>query len=254
MRKITVLLAALLLALLGTVRPASAAAPDPADVAHRGGNEVHTENTRRAFSDAMAHGAQWLETDVRFTSDDYPVIMHDPTVDRTTDGTGNVADMTLAQLRALRTPDGQYVPTLYEFLSDLEAHAGVRAFTELKVVPTTAQWTTFDERYTWLAATADTVVTSFDKTMLTPIRDHGHTPGWIDGLGDRDPAEITPYTSYYLKHQWSVTWDRAHKWAAAGLQVFPWTADAPADWDRFRSDGVAGVITNTPDAYAVWSG
>src|ERR1044072_8687498 len=72
-------------------------------VAHRGGIERYVENTGNAFRDATNVGAPIWETDVQFDADNQPWIMHDDTVDRTTDGTGAVAHLTTAQMAALRT-------------------------------------------------------------------------------------------------------------------------------------------------------
>lgn len=66
--------------------------------AHRGQWRSAPENSLRAFEAAFADGAELVETDVRTTRDGVLVLMHDPTVDRTTDGTGAVADLTWAQL------------------------------------------------------------------------------------------------------------------------------------------------------------
>lgn len=68
-------------------------------VAHRGLESVAPENTLPAFRAAASAGFNWVECDVRFTSDNIPVICHDTSIDRTSNGTGNVAAMTLAQLR-----------------------------------------------------------------------------------------------------------------------------------------------------------
>lgn len=79
------------------------------------------ENTLRSFRAAVEAGAGGLELDVRLTRDGHPVVMHDPTVDRTTDGSGSVAGMTLADVRRLDAgrsgrPD-ERVPTLREVLA-----------------------------------------------------------------------------------------------------------------------------------------
>lgn len=79
------------------------------------------ENTLRSFRAAVEAGAGGLELDVRLTRDGHPVVMHDPTVDRTTDGSGAVAGMTLADVRRLDAggsgrPD-ERVPTLREVLA-----------------------------------------------------------------------------------------------------------------------------------------
>jgi len=82
-------------------------------VAHRGGSRLAPENTLVAFRRALAWwDADMFELDVRATREGEVVVLHDATVDRTTDGTGAVESMTLAEVRALdagyrfRTPDG----------------------------------------------------------------------------------------------------------------------------------------------------
>lgn len=94
------------------------------NIAHRGASAHAPENTFAAFELALAMAADGLETDLRLTADGCVVLMHDETVARTTDGTGKVADLTLAQVRALDAgswfaPEfaGERVPTLTEFLA-----------------------------------------------------------------------------------------------------------------------------------------
>jgi glycerophosphoryl diester phosphodiesterase len=70
-------------------------------VAHRGASKFAPENTLAAFRKAVAMGVEYIELDIRLTRDGEPVILHDSTVDRTTNGTGYIADMTLAEARAL---------------------------------------------------------------------------------------------------------------------------------------------------------
>jgi len=75
----------------------------PLVMAHRGASDGRPENTTAAFRLALAQGAAVLETDLRFTRDDQIVLMHDATVDRTTNGHGPVAEMTLAEVQTLKT-------------------------------------------------------------------------------------------------------------------------------------------------------
>ncbi len=75
----------------------------PFILAHRGVMRSQPENTLRSFAAALDQGADLLETDLHFSKDNEIVLMHDPTVDRTTDGTGAVREMTLDQIKALRT-------------------------------------------------------------------------------------------------------------------------------------------------------
>lgn len=84
---------------------------------------THPENTLAAFHKAIGHGAQMIEFDVQLSRDKVPVIMHDATVNRTTNGRGRISDLTLAQIRALDAGGwmgaefvGERVPTLVEAL------------------------------------------------------------------------------------------------------------------------------------------
>ncbi len=89
-------------------------------MAHRGNRVACPENTLVAFRQALADGADIIETDLHLTADDVFVCIHDATVDRTTDGTGAVAGLTLAELKALSAACGrpefeaERIPTLTE--------------------------------------------------------------------------------------------------------------------------------------------
>ena len=85
-------------------------------VAHRGASGVLPENTIPAFEHAINLGADMLEFDVRLTADGEMVVIHDATVDRTTDGTGAISELTFAQIRELDAGDGANIPTLDELL------------------------------------------------------------------------------------------------------------------------------------------
>lgn len=108
----------------------------PVIVAHRGASSTHPENTLPAFEAALALGADLVELDVRLSSDDVPVVMHDPTVDRTTDVSGAVHELTAEELWSLNagTPDAPArVPMLREVLDLVTGRAGVAL--EIKNVP-----------------------------------------------------------------------------------------------------------------------
>jgi glycerophosphoryl diester phosphodiesterase len=96
-------------------------------VAHRGASVEQPENTIEAFEAAIAAGADAVEFDVRMTADGVAVVMHDPDVSRTTDGTGLVPELTLSDIRRLRIPlpgrGAAGVPTLKEALGCLAGRA-----------------------------------------------------------------------------------------------------------------------------------
>src|SRR5712691_860105 len=106
-------------------------------VAHRGASAVETENTIAAFEAAIVAGADAVELDVRMTADHVAIVMHDPDVSRTTDGSGLVRDLALADLRhlriGLRGGGAEQIPTLDEALDCLSGRLGVDV--EIKNVP-----------------------------------------------------------------------------------------------------------------------
>ena len=111
--------------------------------AHRGFSEKYPENTMEAFRAALEIGADEIETDVRVTADGELVLMHDERVDRTTDGTGKVCEMTLEELKKLDAGvkksaefAGARIPTLRELLELCKSHPTLTLDIELKEYPT----------------------------------------------------------------------------------------------------------------------
>ena len=107
--------------------------------AHRGFSEKYPENTMAAFRAAIEAGADEIETDVRMTADGELVLIHDDNVSRTTDGTGKVCEMTLAELKKLdagvkkgKEFAGARIPTLRELLELCKEHPALTLDIELK--------------------------------------------------------------------------------------------------------------------------
>lgn len=183
--------------------------------AHRGYSAKYPENTISAFKAALPH-VDGIELDVQLTRDGRLVVIHDETVDRTTNGNGFVKDMTLRQLRLLRTESGERIPTLEEVLVLIEP-SDVTLNVELKT-------DRFDydgiEYLTWLAVTEfgmeDRVVfSSFNPDTLVRLRDiardariavltgDGH-PGLID-LVERIGAEAVHAQSEFVRTRDAAT-------------------------------------------------
>lgn len=111
--------------------------------AHRGWSSKYPENTMEAFRAAAMLGVDQLEIDVRVTRDNELVIIHDATVDRTTNGTGKVCDKLLCELRALdagahmgETHRGAQIPTFREFMDFVKELPAMTVDIELKEYPT----------------------------------------------------------------------------------------------------------------------
>jgi glycerophosphoryl diester phosphodiesterase len=99
-------------------------------VGHRGAAGYEPENTLRSFEKAIEIGVDWVEMDVRRTADGHLVVIHDDTVDRTTNGHGRVGEMSLADLKKLDAGKGEKIPTLQEAI-DL-AKGKVKVIIEIK--------------------------------------------------------------------------------------------------------------------------
>ncbi|MBE6689442.1 MAG: hypothetical protein E7588_09280 [Ruminococcaceae bacterium] len=131
--------------------------------AHRGWCEKYPENTMIAFRKALELGVDQIEMDVHSTKDGEIIVMHDAMVDRTTDGTGAVKDMTLEQIKALDAGikkgecfKGEKVPTFREFLELIKDHPTLTIDVELKVYPTQGQ-------EQWAYSVCDKVLAMIDE-------------------------------------------------------------------------------------------
>ncbi|HKQ97182.1 MAG TPA: glycerophosphodiester phosphodiesterase family protein, partial [Candidatus Polarisedimenticolia bacterium] len=110
----------------------------PLLIGHRGASAHAPENTLASFERALHDGADWIECDVRLSADDVPIILHDATLDRTTDGRGSAASLPLASILRLDAGSwfaprfrGERVPMLAEVLALLDGRGGINL--ELKI-------------------------------------------------------------------------------------------------------------------------
>ena len=234
-------------------------------VAHRGYCAVAPENTMPALTAAVLGGATYLEFDVRTTADGVPVVIHDRTVDRTTDGSGHVWDLTVDEIRALDAGSwfspayaGVRVPLLTEALDLLRPRPELL----LEIKPPA----TLDEVKTILGMVADrgmvqrTVVQSFDPEIIRRIRDAA--PDVRRGLlrlrfeADTVPLAIdlgvvccNPSVDDVLGDPETVA-----ELIGAGIDVMPWTANDLGQWPALVETGVAGLITDRAGELTGWVG
>lgn len=154
-------------------------------IAHRGWSAKYPENTLVAFEKAFEAGASWIELDVTLSQDQVPVVIHDDTVDRTTQGSGAVVSFTEAQLEKLG------VPSLKSVLKLTEKFPKARVNIELKSTMVQPQQENF-ERSVWelsraLVPASDRLVfSSFSMLALERLTSFGETENaflthhWID--------------------------------------------------------------------------
>ena len=245
----------------------------PLVMAHRGGKGLWPENTLYAFEQAVALGADVLEMDIHSTADGVLVVMHDRTVDRTTDGTGPIHELTLAQLKALDagyhwTADegqtypyrgqGVTVPTVEEVFA---AFPNTPLNIEIKQTDPsiTAPFCQLIRDY---GLTDRVLVASFDDATIQDFR--RRCPEVATAAAQNEMVALFALSKAYLEGVYSPAAqaaqvpeyrsglhvltprfvDAAHN---RGLQVHAWTINEEADMRRLLDLGVDGIISDYPD-------
>lgn len=229
--------------------------------AHRGGplDGRSPENGLAAFTAAAKSGVRFLEVDVHLSADGVPVVLHDPTLQRTTDGAGPVGAFSLARLQAmrLRAPDGRMtaerIPTLDE-VAAIAARSGIGLLVDAKTGIGGARYDGLEsaviavlDRH-GLAGTS--VVMAFDDEIwkrvrvLAPAMRAGPL---VSAKRPRDPAVLAAHGATFigLEHR-LATADRVARARAAGMMVAVWTVNGVDEALRVAEVGVDVVITDAP--------
>lgn len=242
-------------------------------IAHAGAQAYAPQNTMPAFELALELGAHALEMDLQLSADGHVVVIHDGTVDATTEGTGRVADLTLDELRELDAghafpgPDGDFpyrdrgvrIPTLDEVLT---AFPDEFLVIEMKTDSGAGIVDAVEETLAAHGRTRDVLVASFDADYLQAFR--ARVPGVPTNLSEEEVRRF--YTLHLVGlHRWwrppgqvlqvpEATEGRrlvTHRLLRAagelGLQVHVWTVNERADMARMLVYGVHGIITDYPD-------
>lgn len=224
----------------------------PAVIGHRGAAGEAPENTLAAFDLAMRLGADALELDVRRTRDGVLIVIHDPTLDRTTDGSGAVADLTAADVTAAVAGPGpeERVPTLrdvFDRFPDVEITVDVKdpdaAADVVRLV---------HER----DRVRRTILYVEDGTERRPFREYSGRRATSTGQAvrlalrrgrSRGEASRLVEVVHTPLRRWGlpiVSGGFVARMQAQGRTVQVWTVDEPAEMIRLASWGVDGVITN----------
>ncbi|WP_059172150.1 glycerophosphodiester phosphodiesterase [Bacillus sp. FJAT-27445] len=185
--------------------------------AHRGSKGTHPENTLEAFREAIRLGVDGIELDVHLSKDGELVIIHDETVDRTTNGSGNVRDMTVEELKSLDAGSwfgwefqGATIPTLDEVLALLKG-TGIRLNVEIKsdVIP----------------------YKGIEKKVLEALARHSY----------KENAIISSFNHYSLKRVREL--DAEVETAILFMEVLH------EPWEYAKTIGAFGLHVHTPVAY-----
>jgi glycerophosphoryl diester phosphodiesterase len=237
-------------------------------IAHRGNRAHAPENTLEAFRQAVAAGADAIEFDLRHTRDGHVIVMHDATLDRTTDSSGRVELRTLAQLQdvdagARFSTNGGWkrpylgrnhgIPTFDELLDVMPADLPL--LIELKTVEVSEPARRIIAKR---GIARRVIVAGFNRRAIHPLRGAGFALGATSG----EAAELVlpalrgktisagEYNAVCIPPRWRgmpvplLAIARALKGTGKVLHV--WTINDPADAQRLWRGGVQGIVTDDP--------
>ncbi len=219
-------------------------------IAHRGASGQAPENTILSFRRALQLGAQMIELDVHETLDGNLVCIHDPTVDRTTNGSGEVHSFTYKELLDFDAGEGEHIPLLEDVLKFASGNLQVNI--ELKVLEVEKQVLDMVERYEMLQ---EIIISSFFHGTLATIRSLSEQAP-IAILVDKPKDKLVNYArglkaNAINPHYQLVTSEFVQDAHNAGLKIYPWTVNEPKTMKELFTLGVDGLITDFPDRAAI---
>lgn len=234
----------------------------PLVIAHRGDSAHRPENTLAAFASALELGAELIELDVQLTADGRVIVLHDPTLDRTTNGRGAVTEMTLAEVRAVSAgyPDrfgstyaGERVPTLVEALAFLRGRA--RVLIEMKGRSITGPEggleasTLADVRKAGMVH--EVALLAVETEVLVRCREQA--PEIVRGhlFHGASPAEVVASArvagcDLVLPEKTRLDDEMVRQVLEAGLKLGTWIVDEPEELAALLRFRLFGVATNRP--------
>ena len=235
----------------------------PLVIAHRGNSAHRPENTMASFASALELGADFVEFDVQLTKDGEVVVIHDPTLDRTTDGVGAVRDLTLAEMKQVsagfpqRFGDeyhGERIPTLAEVLGLLRDRA--IAMIEIKPDSVSADAEGGIEAHALAeirkaGMEKQVALISFARVALLRCRTlapeipRGHLfyraeiPDVLAGAHETDSKVVLP-------EKGMLTPELRDRLREAGVKLATWVIDDPAELAALASFDLYGIGSNRP--------
>lgn len=233
----------------------------PLNIAHRGASAVAPANTMAAFEKAVELGADGIELDTHLSADGVPVVIHDFAIDATTDGSGRVAEMDLAQLKQLDAGShfdpafaGERIPTLEEVLLAF----GERLLLNIELKSVSPRDNGLEQAVLALVGQYElesrVLLSSFNPFSLRRAKKIApHVRVGLLYAPDLplflSRAWLAPLFPHEARHPERTMVDaRYMRWARRrGYRVNVWTVDDPDEMRRLIDLGVSGIITNVPD-------
>jgi glycerophosphoryl diester phosphodiesterase len=220
-------------------------------IGHRGAKGFIAENTLESFQKALDLGVDAVELDVHLCASGELVVFHDFTVDRMTNGSGEVHKLTLAELKALKISNQYEIPTLTEVFDLIDRKCWVNV--ELKGHETAQATVEIIEKYisekNWQYV--DFIVSSFQKDELERvfalnkeiqlgILTQASVEQALEWAGELSAKAIHPHFSLLTEENCTETQEK-------GYQIFTWTVNHEEDIQRLQHYKINGIISDFPD-------
>lgn len=237
-------------------------------IGHRGARDLWPENSRTGFRQVLTLDVQGVEFDLHPTADGRLVVIHDPTLDRTTDATGPVAARSAAELRdgvRLRGTEDEGVPLLEEVL-DILAPSGRELHIELKADAAGHPYPGLEQAVTALVArrgiAAQCVLTSFSLEVLARLRQAAPQTRLLISLDARSVERqggidavleaIAALRIELVAVQQALLSERLDLFMAriGGPRLGAWVVNRPEDIARWRAAPIGLITTDRPDLFA----
>lgn len=246
-------------------------------IAHRGGAALAPENTLAAFRQALTFPIDAIELDVQMSCDGHAIVFHDATLERVTDGQGNLLDLTLAELQACNAavhfpggwPQPQRIPTLREVLH-IAQQGRIHVFIEIKASERAGTYGCYPgiveavvQEILTTDMLANVMVMSFDWQLLPQVKKLA--PGIQTGILVSERAWRSYPTETLsclvarardLQCEWIhmdaklVTSEMPDFFHAHNVRMGVWTVNDLADLRRLAQAGVDALTTDRPDLFA----
>ncbi|MBI4793880.1 MAG: hypothetical protein HY789_14355 [Deltaproteobacteria bacterium] len=229
-------------------------------VAHRGASSQAPENTLAALDLALRHGAEMMEIDVQITTDERIVVIHDATLERTTNGHGEVFRCSFAELRQLdagswfaETFRGERIPLLTEVFELIRGKACIDV--EIKPPAANENWrkrvSLIAEATTTAGMTPYTLFSSFHHDSLLylhSLQQGFHTAALLPPGDDRLPSQLLQATGCqgFVCNLRQLTPARAADIAAHGIFTGVYTVNTTADVDLALAGHARAIVTDAP--------
>ncbi len=232
--------------------------------AHRGASWSHPENTLSAMHQAVDCGVDFIEFDLRSTRDHIPVLLHDPTIDRTSNGVGAIGSLTLQEVQKFnfsyfisgaRQTTAQHhnltIPTFEEVLAEF----GTKVFMNIQIYLDSqialermcelfAQYRMFDRAFATV-----TVEQSQILKQLAPQIEQCLTPGWLERSTPENLRLCRASGARFVQPiKQAVTTDTFKLCHKLGLKSNVFFSDIHSEAKKLRQLGADGVLTNNPEA------